>query len=103
METKLRGTFEMRSDWVAELRSALEAKVDYASTTNNYADLLAKSHTPVRFEQLRGMINPKKLRKVVKEKSMLVFRSSYKLHKQTDLCFYGPGHLICPWDSKTIQ
>ena len=71
METKLRGTFDMRSDWVAEL----EVQVDYVSTTNNYADLLTKSHTSVRFEQLINMINPKKLRKVVHEKSMLVFRS----------------------------
>ena len=75
VETKLRGTFDMRSDWVAELRSALEVQVDYVSTTNNYADLLTKSHTSVRFEQLINMINPKKLRKVVQEKSMLVFRS----------------------------
>ena len=63
------------------------------STTNNYADLLTKSHTSVRFEQLLNMINPKKLRKVVQEKSMLVFRSlvdpSYKLHKQTDVSM-GP-------------
>ena len=47
METKLReasarlarGTFDMRSDWVAELRSALEAQVDYVGTTGNYDDL----------------------------------------------------------------
>ena len=75
VETKLRGTFDMRSDWVAELRSALEVQVDYVSTTNNYADLLTKSHTPVRFEQLINMINTKKLRKVAQEKSMVVFRS----------------------------
>ena len=64
----------MRSDWVAELRSALEVKVDYSSATSNYANLLTKSHKSVRFEQLINMINPKKLRKVEQETPMPFFR-----------------------------
>ena len=55
VETKLRGTFDIRSDWVTELRDAKDAQVDYIHTSNNYADLLTKSHTPVRFDQLVGM------------------------------------------------
>ena len=39
VETKLRGTFDIRSDWVQELRDAKEVQVDYIHTSNNYADL----------------------------------------------------------------
>ncbi len=59
------------------------------STTNNYADLLTKSQTSVRFEQLLNMINPKQLRKVVHEKPMLVFRSLVQAKEEG--CTRGGG------------
>ncbi len=40
---------------------------------NNYADLLTKSQTPVRFDQLVGMIGNKTVKKLVQEKAMMVF------------------------------
>ena len=72
-ETKLRGTFDIRSDWVQELRDAKEVQVDYIHTSNNYADLLTKSHTPVRFDQLVGMIGNKTVKKLVQAKALMVF------------------------------
>ena len=79
VETKLRGTFDIRSDWVLnqELRDAKEVQVDYIHTSNNYADLLTKSHTPVRFDQLVvGMIGNninKTVKKLVQAKALMVF------------------------------
>ena len=74
VETKLRGTFDIRSDWVQELRDAKEVQVDYIHTSNNnYADLLTKSHTPVRFDQLVGMIGNKTVKKLVQAKALMVF------------------------------
>ena len=42
VESKLRGTFDIRSSWVQELRDKEELRADYVQSVNNVADLLTK-------------------------------------------------------------
>ena len=41
---KLRGIFDVRVDWVAELKEKVELRVEHVDSTNNPADLLTKAH-----------------------------------------------------------
>jgi len=56
---KLRGIFDIREDWVLELRQRDEPFVDYVQSEHNIADLLTKSHTTARYQQLLGKIGDK--------------------------------------------
>ena len=71
--SKIRGTFDMRAEWVGELRNSGAIEVDYVTSTNNLADLLTKSHKNVRFEQLMGMIGRKAVKKAITANSMACF------------------------------
>ena len=44
LNSKLRGIFDLRADWVAELKHKLELRVEYVDTVNNPADPLTKAH-----------------------------------------------------------
>lgn len=61
--SKLRGTFDIRADWVKELRDKAELRVDYIKSDNNLADLLTKVHRTPRYRQLLGMIGDKKFKR----------------------------------------
>jgi len=41
---KLGGTFDVRNDWVQELKDRFGAVVQHVNTTNDIADLLTKTH-----------------------------------------------------------
>jgi hypothetical protein len=57
LHSKLRGIFVIREDWVLELRQRDELFVDYyVQSEHNIADLLTKSHTTARYQQLLGKI-----------------------------------------------
>ena len=56
VQSRLRGTFDLREAWVQELRQRHEIKVEHVSTVNNYADLLTKVHKTSRYKQLLAMI-----------------------------------------------
>jgi hypothetical protein len=59
LHSKLRGIFDIREDWVLELRQRDELFVDYVQSEHNIADLLTKSHTTARYQQLLGKIGDK--------------------------------------------
>ena len=59
LDSKLRGIFDIREDWVLELRQRDELFVDYVQSEHNIADLLTKSHTTARYQQLLGKIGDK--------------------------------------------
>ena len=48
VHSKLRGTFDVRSGWVEELRKEGEVIVKKISTEDNFADLLTKTHSVSR-------------------------------------------------------
>ena len=56
VNSKLGGTFDVRADWVKELKTGSEVNVQYVDTTNNIADLLTKTHRTHRFQQLLSMV-----------------------------------------------
>ena len=64
MTSKLRGTFDIREDWVKELRDVGAVVVNYVRTNNNCADLLTKVHRTARYKQLLGMLGHKQARKI---------------------------------------
>ena len=53
VQSKLRGTFNIRDGWVQELRDANTLIVEKASTDNNPADLMTRTHPTARFKQLQ--------------------------------------------------
>ena len=59
VQSRLRGTFDLREAWVQELRQRHEFTVEHASTVNNCADLLTKIHKTSRYKQLLAMIGCK--------------------------------------------
>ena len=59
VDSKLRGTFDIRAGWVQELRDSAELRVDHVVSVNNVADLLTKVHRTARYQQLLGMIGTK--------------------------------------------
>ncbi len=40
LNSKLRGIFDLRADWVAELKDKLELRVEHVDSVNNPADLV---------------------------------------------------------------
>jgi hypothetical protein len=63
VNSRLRGTFDIRSDWVQELRQRHKVKVQHVSSVNNCADLCTKAHSTQRFKQLLNLIANKEIRK----------------------------------------
>ena len=59
VDSKLKGTFDIRAGWVQELRDKEELRVDYVMSANNLADLLTKVHKTSRYQQLLAMIGEK--------------------------------------------
>ena len=68
LNSKLRGIFDLRADWVAELKlikDKLELRVEqHADSVNNPADLVTKAHPQSRFQQLLGLIGHKRTKQV---------------------------------------
>ena len=58
------GIFDLRADWVAELKDKLELRVEHADLVNNPADLVTKAHPQARFQQLLGLIGHKRTKQV---------------------------------------
>ena len=71
VQSKLRGTFNVRDGWVQELRDRHHLIVSKVDTVNNCADLLTKVHKTARFKQLLSMIGSKLARRCVVERAML--------------------------------
>ena len=71
VHSKLRGNFDIREQWVQELRDSKKLVVEYAHTTNNIADLFTKPHSTPRFEQLLAMTQNKVAGKVAENVAML--------------------------------
>ena len=89
LHSKLRGIFDIREDWVLELRQRSELLVVYVQSEHNIADLLTKSHTTARYQQLLGKIRDK-----ANIRHLQI--GSYKLHSLRLLLelhsyFHGPG------------
>ena len=63
VNSRLRGTFDIRSDWVQELRQQHKIRVQHVSSVNNCADLCTKAHGTQRFKQLLNLIASKEIRK----------------------------------------
>ena len=72
VNSKLGGTFDVRADWVEELKDRSEINVQYVDTTNNIADLLTKTHRTHRFQQLLSMVGDRKYRRLSRDKAMKV-------------------------------
>ena len=66
---RLRGNFDIRSEWVQQLRDSKQLIVEYVSTTNNVADLLTKVHPTVRFKQLLGMTQERQVQQTEQAKA----------------------------------
>ena len=71
VQSKLRGNFDIREQWVQELRDSKKLVVEYVHTTNNIADLFTKPHSTPRFEQLLAMTQNKVAGKVAENVAML--------------------------------
>ena len=72
VNSKLGGTFDMRSKWVEELKDRSQVTVQYVSTTNNIADLLTKTHRTHRFQQLLSMVGDRQCKRLAKDRAMKV-------------------------------
>ena len=72
VNSKLGGTFDVRADWVKELKDRSEVNVQYVDTTNKIADLLTKTHRTHRFQQLLSMVGDRKFRRLAKDRAMKV-------------------------------
>ena len=70
VHSKLRGTFDVREKWVAELRDANTLIVEKIDTTNNLADLMTKTHSTRRFRQLLNMIGSRGANGIVEDEAM---------------------------------
>jgi hypothetical protein len=66
VNSKLRGTFDIRCDWVEELRQRHNIRVEKVSSENNCADLCTKAHNTQRFKQLLNLITNKEVRTLKK-------------------------------------
>ena len=66
LNSKLRGIFDLRADWVAELKDTckLELRVEHVDSVNNPADLVTKAHPQSRFQNLLGLIGHKRTKQV---------------------------------------
>ena len=72
VNSKLGGTFDVRNDWVQELKDRSEVVVQHVDTTNNIADLLTKTHRTHRFQQLLSMVGDRQYRRISKDRAMAV-------------------------------
>ena len=70
VQSKLRGNFDIRCEWVQQLRDSKQLIVEYVHTTNNIADLLTKVHPTVRYEQLLSMTQEKQVQKKEEAKTV---------------------------------
>lgn len=55
--TKLRGVYNLRWNWVTELRDTNEIKATKVDTDNNIADMLTKCQPRSKIEQFLRMLN----------------------------------------------
>jgi len=65
VQSKLRGTFDIRAGWVQELRNSMDVVVEKVDTDSNLADLLTKVHKKARYLQLLNSIGNKAFRRKV--------------------------------------
>ena len=72
VNSKLGGTFDMRSQWVEELKDRSQVTVQYVNTTNNIADLLTKTLRTHRFQQLLSMVGDRQYKRLSKDRAMKV-------------------------------
>ena len=70
VHSKLRGTFDVRSGWVEELRKDGEVVVKKINTEDNFADLLTKTHSTAVFQRLIGRIGSIKVKR--QQRAMLL-------------------------------
>jgi hypothetical protein len=54
---------------------------------------MTDQNTPVRFDQLVGMIGNKTVKKLVQAKALMVFARMVQVAWQIK-CFHGPGQMI---------
>ena len=59
MQSKIRGTFDMRESWVQELKDKDQIQVEHVPGAHNCADLMSKTHRTCRFQQLLNSITNK--------------------------------------------
>ena len=52
VQTKIRGTFDMRESWVQELKDKAQVQVEHVPGVQNCADLMSKAHRTPRFQLL---------------------------------------------------
>ena len=71
VNSRLRGTFDIRADWVRELRNRFQLAVVPVSSSNNCADLCTKAHPTQRFQQLLKLISGTTTSKMIQERAML--------------------------------
>ena len=72
VNSKLGGTFDVREQWVKELKNKSEVAVQYVNTTNNIADLLTKTHRTHRFQQLLSMVGDRQYGRMAKDRALKV-------------------------------
>ena len=72
VNSKLGGTFDVREQWVKELKNKSEVAVQYVNTTNNIADLLTKAHRAHRFQQLLSMVGDRQYGRMAKDRALKV-------------------------------
>ena len=70
VNSRLRGTFNVRDEWVMELKDRHELTVEHVSTVNNCADLLTKVHKTIGYQQLLGLTGTRLQRRMVQERAM---------------------------------
>ena len=56
--SKLRTTFNMKHNWINELRDKNVVKVEHVNSDVNPADLLTKPHDAGKFVRLLALCNP---------------------------------------------
>ena len=71
VQSRLRGTFDIREQWVQELRSKHELQVELVPSSNNCADLLTKVQKTSRFRQLLCLLQGRTVVKMVANSAML--------------------------------
>ena len=59
VQSKIRGTFDMRESWVQELKDKSQVQVEHVPGAHNCADLMSKAHRTCRFQQLLNSITNK--------------------------------------------
>ena len=58
VNSKLRTTFNMKENWIKELRDKSILKVEHVDSNINPADILTKPHDAGRFADLLALCNP---------------------------------------------